>query len=146
MDKPHVYFGLFLTALRNNGLRIYSSDADIAGLISDALDIITPDDDQALIEANLLHGVFLGLQAALDPSDEYCAEDFVDPAMVNAITIGAHNGDVLPEQPAVAPGFVEVDLSPEQQDALASATGWPDRAPAPKGWDVAETSVEDDVP
>jgi hypothetical protein len=57
MDKSAVYFGLFLTALRNEGViapMLDYGDDDVAELIACALDIIDPDDDTAAETAEQL--------------------------------------------------------------------------------------------
>ena len=70
MDKPHVYFGLLLTALRNEGWNIPTSDAATATLMADALDIIEPEDNDAETAAGALSSVMHGMadegQLALD--------------------------------------------------------------------------------
>lgn len=51
MDKPHVYFGLMLNALRMEGHHIPLSDEQAAQMIADALDILDPDNATPLGEA-----------------------------------------------------------------------------------------------
>lgn len=77
MEKPHIYFGLFLLALRREGHAIDQPDnAEVAQLIADALDIIQPDDDTNAITAPSLSISFAMI--AQDIRDVQEAHDHVD--------------------------------------------------------------------
>lgn len=136
MDKPHVYFSLMLTALRNEGYVIPTSDAATAALLSDALDIISPDSDDAHDTADSLTVAFdiISMDAISDNGS-----DGGPPIMEDEPTI-AQLTDRVHELPAVAeplrltgtlrdvyegrkpdPGFIHADLTPEAQTAFEQA-------------------------
>ncbi len=57
-------FGLFLTALRNAGVEIPLSDAEVATLLADALDVIDPDGAYEALTSDTLGIEIRGLAEA----------------------------------------------------------------------------------
>jgi len=62
MNKPHHHFTAMINgiraALESTGAALPQSDVDLAGLIRDALSIVSPDDDDMAIAANRLESAF----------------------------------------------------------------------------------------
>lgn len=127
MDKPHVYFGLLVTTLREHPRLDGLDDHEVADLIASALCAMDPSGRTEQIAANYLCGAFAGIASALRINAEEAKasiEDDMPEPTTEQLSDLAHLvpdryvEDYHPAPVVVAPGFVEAEVLPEYKHVI----------------------------